>query len=748
MSENKISYTNKTSTTIFNDLVAAIPTLTSKWKNYSADDPGIVLVKMMAYLGDMLCYNMDYQVNETFPQTAIQRRHAQKSYDLIGYKMHWYRSATCELSITLTRPKNNTGLIEIIIPEFTTILTPTGIPYTIIGASNNNRYITLKEGEDSVTVDGIIAVQGAATVIPNIYKRNITDDGRIYIQGVQVDEDVANNPKFPHMRLALYDSTTNRVIDEDWVKVANLLDNTEDGKYYELRIDDNNQPYIQFNDGWDGYITNTQYFVLTYITSMGTEGKIFANVGFEFNNAIYDIDGNDMTPHLTIGNTQSNAGYNPETIEQAAISGPKEARTLGVAVTLEDYEILTKTVDNIRGCKAVDSNITPIDGYKNTSIPTSSTALENVTEFTLPISGYTVSPGTISLEVVQTDGTVVLSAKDNANNTIIAQTPTTVEGKVCGYIVYDSGKIQLDLSKVLNPIPANIGSIKVGYEVRYAPYSVVLYVVMNDYLEIPDVTRSQLETLFHNRGIATITQHYATATTQCIPFNISIYSYEPLTAIITNQEIKDSVYNTLYDYFNSPERDFGEMFRYPDLSVLVQNCSNKIQYSQITDPHKNIRLGDLIYPQLGPVCVNFSEDPGYQWLTQNIFDEDDLNNDKYDALIAQLFGVTAGEVDFSKILNENPNMNSITKPLKLPNSVLITIDGKPVTLGVSWWCSRPDIINVDADQADVWGTLTDNRMTDIPVTLFARISYENSLTGTEICVSKVPVNVTVLKSEV
>ena len=72
-SENKIKYTSKDYQSIFSDLVNAIPALTDKWKNYAEDDPGIVLLKEMAYVGDMLCYNMDYQVNEVFPQTATQR---------------------------------------------------------------------------------------------------------------------------------------------------------------------------------------------------------------------------------------------------------------------------------------------------------------------------------------------------------------------------------------------------------------------------------------------------------------------------------------------------------------------------------------------------------------------------------------------------------------------------------------------------------------------------------------------------
>ena len=47
----------------------------------------------MAALGDKLNYNIDKQVLEMFPGTVAQRKNARQLYDLIGYKMKWYRSA-------------------------------------------------------------------------------------------------------------------------------------------------------------------------------------------------------------------------------------------------------------------------------------------------------------------------------------------------------------------------------------------------------------------------------------------------------------------------------------------------------------------------------------------------------------------------------------------------------------------------------------------------------------------------------
>ena len=55
----KIDYTSRDYTTILDDLIASIPAITQKWNSSDANDPGIVLVKLMAILGDMLNFQQD-----------------------------------------------------------------------------------------------------------------------------------------------------------------------------------------------------------------------------------------------------------------------------------------------------------------------------------------------------------------------------------------------------------------------------------------------------------------------------------------------------------------------------------------------------------------------------------------------------------------------------------------------------------------------------------------------------------------
>ena len=98
--QDLVSYTSKTYQTILNDLLEKIPLLTDKWVNYGEDDPGIVLLKLIAATADMLCFNMDFQARENFPHLAVLRSNAQQSYDLINYKMKWYESAVTEVELS------------------------------------------------------------------------------------------------------------------------------------------------------------------------------------------------------------------------------------------------------------------------------------------------------------------------------------------------------------------------------------------------------------------------------------------------------------------------------------------------------------------------------------------------------------------------------------------------------------------------------------------------------------------------
>jgi hypothetical protein len=113
-----LKYTSRDYNSIYTDLVEAIPTITDLWTNKEDGDPGIVLVKLMSALGDMLSYYSDKQALEYYASTVTQRKNASKLFNLIGYHMHWYKSATNRIDVTNTQIVPNKFKGFLIYPEY------------------------------------------------------------------------------------------------------------------------------------------------------------------------------------------------------------------------------------------------------------------------------------------------------------------------------------------------------------------------------------------------------------------------------------------------------------------------------------------------------------------------------------------------------------------------------------------------------------------------------------------------------
>lgn len=100
MANKILKYTSKDYDSIKKDLIDSISSLTPNWTSREEGDPGIVLVKLMSALGDMLSFNFDKQALEYYAPTVTQRKNAAKLFELVGYKMHWYQAASTTVTIT------------------------------------------------------------------------------------------------------------------------------------------------------------------------------------------------------------------------------------------------------------------------------------------------------------------------------------------------------------------------------------------------------------------------------------------------------------------------------------------------------------------------------------------------------------------------------------------------------------------------------------------------------------------------
>ena len=191
---SRLQYTSRDYASIYQDLIDAIPILTNRWTSREETDPGIVLVKLMSMLGDMLSYNQDKKALEVYPGSVTERKNAAQIFGLVGYDMHWYQSATCIVNFS------NSSSLAITIPRFTKFLSLDGrVAYTTtyeIEVSPDQSSV-----RQAVLVQGIpkTPIKSAQYTVDknqpwhsiygyNMFSRDVTDDNCYYLSDKNVDE--------------------------------------------------------------------------------------------------------------------------------------------------------------------------------------------------------------------------------------------------------------------------------------------------------------------------------------------------------------------------------------------------------------------------------------------------------------------------------------------------------------------------------------------------------------------------------
>lgn len=348
----KISYTSKDYASILDDLIASVSGITEKWQVLDENDPGVIMLKLMSILGDMLFYTQDMQALEVYPNSVTQRKNAATIYKLIGYKMRWYRSAIVNMQLVNTYTQGAT------LPRFCTFTTQDGITYTtfkqyeLLNNMSNNGVITEVELIQGIPITPVRVstnpYPGAGKPWHSIYGYNYTTDdlvnNRIYLSEKMVDD----------THIILVDDSN-----EEWILKDNIYLTTTIGKYFEFGVDVNDNPYIEIIDYWGNY--NISKFKLFTIRTLGEGGEILANTLKSCTGSCWSLGGTPSNPttynvqgFLNWTHEESSLGYNYETPDEARKNVPKFQNTIDTLITLADFERATLRIDGVANVRATD----------------------------------------------------------------------------------------------------------------------------------------------------------------------------------------------------------------------------------------------------------------------------------------------------------------------------------------------------------------------------------------------------------
>lgn len=359
MGNNPISYTSRDFKSIKQDLINAIPSLTNIWTNREESDPGMVLLTLAAALGDNLNYNIDKQSLEFFGQTVTQRKNAARVFDLVGYKMHWYKSAELKVTIynnndsqvtLLFNPTsaNTQRLVSNIIPSAPAyfLLYPEETPANW----NTNRVITIP-ARQSIE---LTAIQGELNSL-NFSSTAIDSNNRFYLPISKLDQNhiwLSDDKKF------------------QWYLVDSINELTETIPRFEFGVDEYNLPYIEFVPHWRTSFGKVHNFTLYYLNTRGSAGAVTSNVlnsipalkninsigsasnkNSDFNNNIAIVHGSNAFESDDLNNKP---GQDPQTAQSAYNDSRNYIGTYNTLVTLIDFENFMRRIGLISSVKAID----------------------------------------------------------------------------------------------------------------------------------------------------------------------------------------------------------------------------------------------------------------------------------------------------------------------------------------------------------------------------------------------------------
>ena len=366
---SNISYCNNDFRTIYPQLLDTAKKLTNKWDPSLSNesDPGNILIKEAAIVGDKVNYHIDKNVLECFPLSATQQSSARQIYDLVGYNMHWYKSAECTVNFTLLKEPStiNENLTYIQVPTGTVISDTTGeYVYTLLEPSPI--MTKLNTIYPALAIEGIInpyEINGDSLVTINSLDKNL----RIYFpQNI-----VAENGIYVYNKLAegqsVPTSFSNNILDNEsnqWMLVDNLAKYPAGSKVFKFGLDLNSDNcYVQFPEDINTLIGDG--LNVFYTTTMGSDGNIKNGVLNRFlTNFDVPLTNNEtvtVNDNIVISNSASIGGADPETLQQAYRNYKRLIGTYDTLVTRRDYENAIYNLPNENNTNNLVSNVLVTD---------------------------------------------------------------------------------------------------------------------------------------------------------------------------------------------------------------------------------------------------------------------------------------------------------------------------------------------------------------------------------------------------
>lgn len=307
---------NQIKTSILGNLSRRMPEIT----DYTEGNIFILIISIFSGIAEVLHYYIDNIARETFFPTALRYSSLVKHATLVDYPMKLAIPSTCDLTLYLsTGEAMNTNIT---IPSDTIFTSTDGKTWI------STREVTFVSGTYSCLVPVKQWESNGVTSLGTYVEDNV-----IYLSNNSTD-----NKKIAN------DSVVLQVNNELWTRVESFATYGPNDKVFKVGVSNDRTPYLIFGDGQFGKKPNNGS-ILNYscYLTYGSEGNIDENSFSEVPATISSLQDN-----LAVTNIEpASGGSDYETFDMLKDHIPLSVRTLGVAITKEDYEAIAKLMPGV-----------------------------------------------------------------------------------------------------------------------------------------------------------------------------------------------------------------------------------------------------------------------------------------------------------------------------------------------------------------------------------------------------------------
>lgn len=315
---------------------------------------GVAFIEAVAYMFEVLSFNIDRAANENFLATAQQRDSVAKLVGLLGYQMAPASAATVALRVT-----DVVGNPDRVFPIL--ITSGSNISAGDVTFEVDKDY-TISEVNGDIFVNGVLA--NGDPVINAVEGRSSSDT----FTGTD-----ASFQTFQLSQESYIENTLAVTVDQVlWTPVDSIAlgdrETPSNENIYEISLDANDRPTIRFGDGTTGNRPSGT-IIASYRTGGGQLGNVAPaaiNTSVPATEAV--ATANIFASQVNVTNdTAGQGGADRESISNAKTFAPAWARAMDRAITINDYVALSNGYSDGSNGRIAKASVLvgPSDGMSN-----------------------------------------------------------------------------------------------------------------------------------------------------------------------------------------------------------------------------------------------------------------------------------------------------------------------------------------------------------------------------------------------